>query len=390
MEKKLENLKSIVQKNKEELEIMKQSNLGTTYNIIRLYVLGERVNFTLELFDENMNLKYIYPTIEQYMNPMVQQSYNKNRHRHNHFSNHQNNTRYDEKNEKKKSKEKDDSIYCCYETNRKIYDINFEKMIQRGIKYILLTISNGDNIKFGWMERRVLNSSEIFHPETHHQNFIFNYEKDTCPLILDCETREFVWIDQTLTYNYYKDNNFTKIQEYLQLLKENQELENNDNNNNNNSNNIMDIYDDDDDYQMLYHGRGIARGVARGIARGVARGIGRGIGKGRGRGRGRGRGGSDNSFIDEEILLGKKNLYHRNLNVKQSFLYFYLEPLKISIGNLIQLHIQARNGTLVNTQEELQEGDTAFLSTTPYFKKPNVNYIIACQQLETILSNYMI
>jgi len=319
LEKKQDILRKIVKKNEQELEDLKNYELGTTYNYIRLYVIGN-ANFALEMYDEDLEIKLIYPTLRKFDNINVLFRSRRGRMR-NRKNNNNNNNNNDDDNDKKQY------IFCYYEEDRKFYDIDFEKIVQDGVRYIMINIGKGSDTKFGWMERRALNSSEKFKPETYHQNFSFNYDRDACPLILDCKTREFIWVDQTMTYNYF--DNFRKYKEHLKDIAKRSES-----------------VDSDSDFGF-------------------------------------------NLFDNKENEEINKKSYEGNLKFKQSLLYFYLDPLKISISDLIQLHVQARGGTLVESEEELQEGDLAFLSTTPYYKKKDVDYIIVCQQLETILSSYM-
>ncbi|ORX82824.1 hypothetical protein BCR32DRAFT_326675 [Anaeromyces robustus] len=199
-------------------------------------------------------------------------------------------------------------------------------MAQNGIRYIVVNIEKGNNVKVGWMERRALNSSEAFNPEKHHQNFSFSYKKDACPFILDCKTREFIWIDKEFDYNYYSD--FRNILQHIENMDQDQSKV---------INTITDSYERKK-YLMK--------------------------------------------------LEKNKKCYNRNLKVKHSLFYYYLEPLKISLKELIQLHIQARGGTQVESEEELEEGDIAFLSAPPLHRKDNIHYIFYHQQ-DTILTNFM-
>lgn len=330
LEKKQDILRKIVKKNEQELEDLRNNELGNTYNYIRLYVIGD-ADFVLEMYDEDLQIKSIYPTLQKFENVKL---YGRKRGiaRNSKFAkNHNNNI-----NNKNDNDDKKQYIFCYYDEDRKFYDIDFEKTVQDGIRYIMINIGKGSNTKFGWMERRALNSSEKFKPETYHQSFSFDYHKDACPLILDCKTREFIWVDQTMAYRYF--DNFRKYKEHLERIeKESKKTKSK-------------LVDSDSDSDI-------------------------------------------NSFDLFGDLFGNKEIdkksYEENLKFKQSLLYFYLDPLKISISDLIQLHVQARSGTLVESEEELQEGDLAFLSTTPYYKKKDVDYIIVCQQLETILSSYM-
>ncbi|OUM62893.1 hypothetical protein PIROE2DRAFT_10694 [Piromyces sp. E2] len=322
LEKKQDILRKIVKKNEQELENLKNYEMDTTYNYIRLYVIGYG-DFVLEMYDEDLQIKSIFPTLRKFEDVDTYGRGGRGRRRGMSYP-------IDDDNVKKPY------IFCCYESDRKFYDIDFEKIVQDGVRYIMINIDSGNNIKFGWMERRALNSSEKFKPETYHQNFSFEYDKNACPLILDCKTREFIWLDQTMPYQYF--DNFRRYKEHLEKIKK--IIKDADSDSDNDSDSLFsDLFD-------------------------------------------------DSSKIIKNRKINKK-VYEGNLKFKQSLLYFYLNPMKISISDLIQLHVQARGGTLVESEDELQEGDLAFFSTTPYFTKKNVDYVVVCQQLETILSNYM-
>eukprot|EP00833_Pecoramyces_ruminatium_P008221 jgi/Orpsp1_1/1182253/evm.model.c7180000080511.1 len=71
-----------------------------------------------------------------------------------------------------------------------------------------------------------------------------------------------------------------------------------------------------------------------------------------------------------------------------AILYYYLCPLKDDMYDLINLHIQARGGKLVNSEDELSDGDIAFVPYLPYKCKEGVKYIRPTD-LDIILSEYM-
>ncbi|OUM62485.1 hypothetical protein PIROE2DRAFT_11240 [Piromyces sp. E2] len=78
---------------------------------------------------------------------------------------------------------------------------------------------------------------------------------------------------------------------------------------------------------------------------------------------------------------------HMEPNIK-AILAYYTDPIRVSLYDLIHLHINARDGKQIQNEEELQEGDTAFVSCIPYSKKEGVNYI-ASSDIDIILSEYM-
>jgi len=301
MEKKLEVLKSVVQKNEEELDNMKNYTPDSTYNYIRLYVVGTD-EFSLELFDEDLQLKRMYPTLKKYNQIRFGHRYN--------------------------DKDSDDGEIFYYNKEDVIfYDIDLVKVVQQGIRYIAVNIECADDIKFGWMERRALNSSEKFNPEKHHQSFTFSYDQDACPLILDCKTCEFIWVDKEFDQSYFP-NNFKNILQHMEDRDKDTTAE------------LQKIEDEEERQKYL------------------------------------------------KQLQRNQKCYEHNLKIKHSLFYYYLEPLKISINDLIQLHIRAREGTQVATEEELEDGDLAFLASPPLQRKDNVHYIFYHQH-DTILTNYM-
>jgi len=74
-------------------------------------------------------------------------------------------------------------------------------------------------------------------------------------------------------------------------------------------------------------------------------------------------------------------------NIK-AILSYYIDPIRLSMAELLRLHCEARDGTLLENEEDLKEGDTAFVPYLPYSKKENVKYITS-SDLDIILSEYM-
>jgi len=72
----------------------------------------------------------------------------------------------------------------------------------------------------------------------------------------------------------------------------------------------------------------------------------------------------------------------------KAIMYYYLNPLKENMYNLINLHVKARNGKLVESEKELFEGDIAFVPYLPYKCIEGVQYIRPTD-LDIILSEYM-
>ncbi|ORX45802.1 hypothetical protein BCR36DRAFT_332808 [Piromyces finnis] len=155
------------------------------------------------------------------------------------------------------------------------------------ISYSGVKFKNLENCKFGWMERSDLNSNEFFEPKTVKQKLDLNSNStSTIPVIFDCKTNEFIWVDTPLT----KDGSCVRIENTKRLMN--------------------------------------------------------------------------------------------------GIFYYYINPLKDSLYNLIKLHVQSRNGNLVKSVNELSEGDIAFVSYLPYKCIDGVKYIRPVD-LDIILSEYM-
>ncbi|OUM66620.1 hypothetical protein PIROE2DRAFT_59273 [Piromyces sp. E2] len=255
-------LEKEISKYERDYKVIKNCAIGSTYNIIRLFVLHN--DFFIEIFNDNLELKAIYNV-----------GHGRNSNDENIFQ---------------------QSIYINAGNRETPYiDIDFDSLIRE-------------------KGRLNLNSNEEFNPDSIRQYFNIQYRNSSCPVILDCKTREFIWVDHELPYNYqcgYRD------------------------------------------YQ-LYLNKDISWY-------------------------------SDRYPQEQERI---KKFYMHNLHTKRSLLYYYLFPLKISIGDLIKLHVEARKGKLIEKEEDLQEGDLAFLTRSPYIKKENITYITS-DQLDIILSEYM-
>jgi len=174
-------------------------------------------------------------------------------------------------------------------------DFDPDQIVAGGGRYIAVSVISFcgipfkklENCKFGWMERESLQSNELFEPKTVRQRLDLNVDNtSTTPVVFDCETREIVWIDTTLTQN--------KASVCI-----------------------------------------------------------------------------ENSQKPMNALL-----------------YYYINPLKASMYDLLTLHIKARDGKLVNSEEELTEGDIAFVPYLPFKCKDGIKYIRPTD-LDIILSEYM-
>jgi len=138
MEKKLNTFKSFVKKNEEELEAMKNYIPGSAYKYIRLYVVGS-TKFTLELYDDDLQLKRMYPSLKKYDKIHPNPFYYGN--------NYINDSSDDEEEEDitnsdfgQRNKKKDEDLFYYYKSDKKFYDIDLENIVQNGIRYIVISI----------------------------------------------------------------------------------------------------------------------------------------------------------------------------------------------------------------------------------------------------------
>lgn len=114
-------------------------------------------------------------------------------------------------------------------------DINIDKALDNGIRYVVPTVFNytRQSIKdipesfTGFMMRDKANSGEVFEPSTiHHSYNLNNGATNSTPYIIDLKNRELVWLDTVLKpscYNNYNVannvNNFTMLAKYAMLSK---------------------------------------------------------------------------------------------------------------------------------------------------------------------------
>ncbi|OUM56967.1 hypothetical protein PIROE2DRAFT_18199 [Piromyces sp. E2] len=336
IEKNLKAIDKDIERVACDLKNQKKCPVGSTYNYVRLFIIGN-TNFSIEIFDDNLGFKTSVPPYHIIKENLATVGKKRNRFGariRNFNSNSKTNLKpkpnfnyikdddlisYDEELEELEEKEREINEFKIYygetPTNCiKYIDINFEAVVKHGGRYIVVNVGYGDDIKFGWMEIRSLNSDTHFEPSSIRQTLSLNRGYNVCPVILDCFTREFIWIDYNLPYNYYRY------------------------------------------YEYYFENVGVDQV-------------------------------NGNANTTENTITYNK-YYIQNVNIKQSMLYYYLNPLRISISDLIHLHIKARGGTLLEKEEDLQEGDTAFVTTMPYVKKEKVNYV-SCDHLDVILSEYM-
>lgn len=114
-------------------------------------------------------------------------------------------------------------------------DININKALDNGIRYIVPTIYNYtqqplNNIPesfTGFMMRNKVNNGEIFEPSTiKHSYDLNNGATNNTPYIIDLKNREIVWLDTALKPSSYKNynvanniDNFTVLAKYAVLSK---------------------------------------------------------------------------------------------------------------------------------------------------------------------------
>lgn len=92
------------------------------------------------------------------------------------------------------------------EGSSEFIDIDIEKTIEAGYRYMVFSIFsfNGEKFSdishccFGWMNRKDCNSGEIFEPSTVQEKFDIKSKHSMCvPVIFDLVEREFIWCDMT-------------------------------------------------------------------------------------------------------------------------------------------------------------------------------------------------
>lgn len=90
-------------------------------------------------------------------------------------------------------------------------DFDPEKVIESGARYISFQVNSFTgqsfkelpNISFGWMERDSIDKGEIFEPKTVKQKLdLSSSTQCTIPVMFDCVTKEFIWIDTNLDVDY--------------------------------------------------------------------------------------------------------------------------------------------------------------------------------------------
>ena len=114
-------------------------------------------------------------------------------------------------------------------------DINIDKALDNGIRYVVPTIYNYTQQPIkdipesftGFMMRDKANSGEVFEPSTiHHSYNLNNGATNSTPYIIDLKNRELVWLDTALKPSIYGNynvanniDNFTVFAKYAMLSK---------------------------------------------------------------------------------------------------------------------------------------------------------------------------
>lgn len=87
-------------------------------------------------------------------------------------------------------------------------DIDIDKQVERGARYILMCINSFTGQKFsdmpecyaGWMSREKPKSGEIYEPSTVQDKVDITSEATmSCPLVIDLVTKQVIWLDLGLT-----------------------------------------------------------------------------------------------------------------------------------------------------------------------------------------------
>lgn len=86
-------------------------------------------------------------------------------------------------------------------------DFDVKSLLGKGIRYVVFQVYDFTGLgfdklphaMFGWMERKDVNSGEIFEPKTVVQKLDLSAKSCSCiPVIFDCFKMEFVWCDMVL------------------------------------------------------------------------------------------------------------------------------------------------------------------------------------------------
>ncbi|OUM58483.1 hypothetical protein PIROE2DRAFT_16226 [Piromyces sp. E2] len=318
VEKDLTAMKNMIERLKSELHEKKNCPIGTNYQNIRLFMLGIFQKIFIEVYDENCNFKTLVTNFNS-ANKEIANEYN---------------------------------IYYHDEQKNVTYmDINIDTVLEHQGRYVVVNVLPGSG-KFGWMEVPFLNSEESFDPSAVRQSISIKYTGDACPVILDCETREFIWIDHVSSKNYFRKYVDSYVDYHHQITYVNAVI------------NLM-----KQGIPVPYRDPFATEEVPPLIVDGV-----------------------NLSNVDVQDIKNTIENYNKycaiNDNFKKALFSYYIDPMRLSMSELIHLHIKARQGTLLEKEEDLKEGDIAFVPYTPFTKKDKVDYV-SCSQLEVILSEYM-
>ena len=309
--KDINTISNEIENIKEELYIKRNYFDGNNYKKIRLF---SRNNFYIDIFDEDFNYK-----------SMVCQHNSASSDHSNEFNIYYNSTIKD-------------SYKYFY------FDIDMEEILVHQGRYIVVNIFGnfGDNrTLLGLMEREYLNSDENFEPSAVPLILKFKCDRDICPVILDCKTREFIWVNHCFPMNYFHAyiNYYKKYQDDITFINAiiNLSKEFNDKSNSNNTHSFI-----EKNKKFTIDGTVL-------------------------------------SYKDVRKYIKSYRKYNHffNLNkkMKKTLFYYYLNPTRISVSELIHLHIKASDGTLLKNKDDLQEENYAFVLNKQVCRKNKVKYI---------------
>ena len=86
-------------------------------------------------------------------------------------------------------------------------DVDIESLLKHGGRYVIYQVysftgqkfQSLENCRFGWMEREIVNSGEIFEPKAVRQSMDLTSESTVAiPVIFDCLEKKVIWCDMNL------------------------------------------------------------------------------------------------------------------------------------------------------------------------------------------------
>lgn len=97
-------------------------------------------------------------------------------------------------------------------------DVDIDSIVKNGGKYIVFqvysftrqTFADLPNCRFGWMERKDVDSGEIFEPSTVEMKMDLTANSIVAiPVIFDCVNRQFIWCDMSISKQLENNTRFT-------------------------------------------------------------------------------------------------------------------------------------------------------------------------------------